>query len=137
MRFTNLAFLVGLAIGAIPAYLLLDQLGQSLGMPSLTGTADSLASIIWGTIFPRILMVYAVLFSCGVVLFRYLNSEVPLKWCLALGAIYGVGYLILMLVSQAWSTGGIFLPVLFCLGLLSSPILGGIQAKRFATRKRS
>lgn len=137
MRFTNLAFLVGLAIGAIPAYLLLDQLGQSLGMPSLTGTADSLASIIWETIVPRILMVYAVLFISGVVLFRYLNSEVPLKWCLALGAIYGVGYLILTLAFQAWSAAGIFLPGLFCLGLLLSPILGGIQAKRFATRKRA
>jgi uncharacterized membrane protein YhdT len=82
-------------------------------------------------------MVYAVLFICGVVLFRYLNSEVSLKWCLALGAIYGVGYLILMLASQAWSAGGIFLPGLFCLGLLLSPILGDIQARRFATRKRA
>jgi hypothetical protein len=137
MRFTNLAFLVGLAIGAIPAYLLLDQLGQSLGMPSLAGTADSLASIMWETIVPRILMVYAVLFLCGVILFRYLNSEVPLKWCLALGAIYGAGYLILTLAFQASSAGGIFLPGLFCLGLLLSPILGGIQAKRLATRKRA
>ena len=91
MRLTNLVFLVGLAIGAIPAYLLLDQLGQLLGMPNLTGTTGSLASIIWETLVPRILMIYTVLFICGVVLFRYLNSEVPLKWCLALGAIYGVG----------------------------------------------
>ena len=136
MRFSNLAFLVGLAIGAIPAYLLLDQLGQSLGMPGLTGTSDSLSRLIVQTIVPRILMVYAVLFGCGMVLFRILNSEVPLKWCLALGALYGGGYLILTLDSQAWSTGGIFWPGLFCLGLLLSPILGGIQAKRLATRKR-
>jgi hypothetical protein len=137
MRLTNLVFLVGLAIGATPAYLLLDQLGQLLGMPSLTGTTGSLASIIWETLVPRILMIYALLFICGVVLFRYLNSQVPLKWCLALGAIYGVGYLILMLTSQSSSAGGIFLPGLFCLGLFLSPILGGIRAKRFATRRRT
>jgi hypothetical protein len=117
--------------------LVLDQLGQSLGMPSLTGSAESLASIIWGTIVPRILIVYAVLFICGVILFRYLNSGVPLKWCLALGAIYGLGYLVLTLASQAWSAGGIFLSGLFCLGLLLSPILGGILAKRLASRKRA
>jgi hypothetical protein len=137
MRSKNLALLVGLAIGAIPAYLLLDQLARSLGMPGLADSAKSLAGLIFGTIVPRILMVYGVLFICGVILFRYLNSEVPLKWCLALGAIYGGGYLILTLASQEWSTGGIFLPGLFCLGLLLSPILGGILAKRFATGGRA
>jgi hypothetical protein len=60
-----------------------------------------------------------------------LDSPVPLKWCLALGSIYGVAYFGLMLVT----VGADFLPGLFCFGMLISPVLGGPQAKRRAIRK--
>jgi hypothetical protein len=137
MRITNLAFFLGIAVGVIFAYLLLDAFAQALGMPGLGDTANSLSILIVQFMLPRVLIVYAVLFFGGAVLFRFLNSEVPLRWCLALGSFYGVGYLCLMLASQNWSAKGLFLPGLFCLGMFISPILGGIQAKRIASRKRS
>jgi hypothetical protein len=136
MRITNLALFLGIAIGGIFAYGLLDALAQSLGMPGLLGTtANSLAGFIFQVIVPRVLIVYLVLFAAGAILFCFLDSAVPLKWCLALGCIYGIGYLIGEMAIQDWSFGGLFLIGLFCLGMLISPILGGIQAKRIVSGK--
>src|SRR5260221_6162001 len=120
MRFRNLTLLLGIVCGAFFAFLLVQAFAQAVGLPGLGGAYGSLTQLIVREIAPRILMAYAVLFVGGMLLFHILDSPVPLKWCLALGSIYGLAYFGLMLVT----VGGDFLAGLFCLGMLISPVLG-------------
>lgn len=86
---------------------------------------------------PGLLVTYAVLAAGGMALAMFVDSAVPLKWCLGLGAIFALLYLsggIFGLVKYA-ATGASLAPSLLItatigFSYLVAPIVGGYIIKR-------
>jgi hypothetical protein len=78
----------------------------------------------------------------GAVLFRLVDSEVPLKWCLGLGCLYAGSYFSFAIVAFS-KTPNMVVPsivsliplILIGVGMLITPVFGGYQAKRILRRK--
>ena len=78
----------------------------------------------------------------GTVLFRLVDSEVPLKWCLGLGCLYAGSYFSFAIVAFS-KTPNIAVPsivsllplILIGVGMLVTPVIGGYQANRISRRK--
>jgi len=127
LRLTNVALLLGIAIATFLAYLVIEALAKLLGMPDSATRFDSYTAAVLTLIVPRVAIICAALIGSGAILFYFLNSEVPLKWCVALGLIYAVGY---------FSLNPSVTSCIISLGMLISPIYGGYQAKRISLRRR-
>jgi hypothetical protein len=78
----------------------------------------------------------------GAVLYRLIDSEVPLKWCLGLGCLYAGSYFLFAVVAFS-KTPNIVVPsivsliplILVGLGMLITPVIGGYQVRRISRRK--
>ena len=130
MRLTNLVLLLAVLFGAVWLNaILVVFLG---GLPA-AGTYHSISAILFKDIIPHALVSYVAVGVAGAVLSYFVNSAVPLLWCLVLGFICVVAKLMLFYSS---SVGWIVLNTLLSLGLLVAPVASGYWVKRVTRGNR-
>jgi hypothetical protein len=131
MRFINVLILLAVLFGAVWLYIYVEEFARWIGVLDLGRSFDSTWELVIKSIIPHVLIIYLVLAVAGAVLCYFVDSEVPLKWCLALGFLCALANL------SAFSSASIkwvFINTLISLGMLVAPVLGGYQIKRRAWR---
>jgi hypothetical protein len=131
VRFINVLIFLAVIFGATWLYIYLEEFAKWIGAVEFRGTFGSLSELMLKTVIPQVLIVYTVLAVCGAVLAYFLDSSVPLKWCLALGLLCALGNLLaLSSASIQW----VILNTMISLGMVVAPVFSGYQIKRRAWR---
>lgn len=131
MRLINILIFLAVIFGAFWLYIYLEEFAKWIGAVEFRGRFESISELILKTVIPQVLIVYTVLAVGGAMLAYFLNSSVPLKWCLALGLICAVGNMLaLSFASIEW----VIVNTLISAGMLVMPVFGGYQIKRRAWR---
>jgi hypothetical protein len=136
MRPLNALIMALVASGSLWVYFGIERLLGALGLSPTYVSGVGLWQALMMTLVPRVVMSCVVLGAAGTVLVHLVKSEVPLKWCLALGAL--CAFLYLWTASAALRRGSPFqvcLILLIAAALALAPVLGGYLAKR-GTRAR-
>ena len=145
MRIANLALLICVATGAFITFGFIDAIYNALFMWQILGPgAGDVSSVtMLAYILPQLLIGFLVLIASGSMLFRVVDSTVPLKWCLGLGSLIGFICLLIGVVARPNNSRGnsYFLDPLiisiFSICLAIAPAIGGFRAKQARSRKRS
>jgi hypothetical protein len=134
MRARNIALLVSVWFAAFGAYVVINVGGQILFSPTnINGHVAPSSSTISRLHFVGSFVVTALAWA---VLCRFVDSAVPLKWCLGLGALFSGTYLLPFFLfrppaahanvpASAW-----LYTVAVTLGYALVPVLGGYLVKR-------
>ena len=141
MRARNVFSAIGVAFAAFGANIFLKALLFG-SWSSHSAAGGKLESVSIMSLFLSPLVSLGVLMLSGAVLFRLVDSEVPLKWCLGLGCVYAGSYFLFAIVAFS-KTPNIAVPsivsllplILIGVGMLITPVIGGYQAKRISRRK--
>jgi hypothetical protein len=141
MRAKNAALLVVIAFSIVGAYFILGAIVNSWLTPLPKGMVSANAMLMHN--LPGLLVGYGVLAAGGVVLTMFVDSAVPLKWCLSLGAIFALLYLSggIFGLAKYGATRESFWPSLLIIGAISfsyllAPIFGGYVLKRRSRRQQ-
>jgi hypothetical protein len=132
MRTKNVVFLGCVACFALGAYVFLEGIVETWIIPLRLAAAGAPGVQV---MLPRLLTGFAVLGASGAILCALVESAVPLKWCLGLGSIYGIGYVLLagaapiVLPRVHQSIGGVLISLVVGFGMLTAPIIGGFLVK--------
>jgi hypothetical protein len=141
LRARNVFYVIGVAFAAFGANIFLKALlFGSWTSHSVAG--GKVASVSVTSLFLAQLVSLGVLTTSGAVLFRLVDSEVPLKWCLGLGCLYAGSYFLFAIIAFS-KTPNLVVPsivsliplILIGVGMLVTPVIGGYQAKRISRRK--
>jgi hypothetical protein len=131
MRFINVLILAAVIFGAVWFYIYVAEFAKYIGLLDFTGSYGSRSELLLKTIVPHALIVCLVLGAGGAVLCRFVDSPVPLMWCLALGFLCATANL---LAFSSRSIEWVLFNTLISLAMLAAPILGGYPIKRRARR---
>jgi hypothetical protein len=134
MRTKNIVFLICVVFFALGAYVFLEGIVE-------TWIVRSTVAGVGGVTIPQVLLArlltgFAALTASGAILCGLVESAVPLKWCLALGSIYGIAYVLLAVAAPIisprghQSLGAVLTALLVGFGMLIAPIIGGVLVKR-------
>ena len=141
MRAKNVALLVVIAFSMVGAYFILGAIANAWLSPLPKGMVSTNAMLLHS--LPGLLVGYGVLAGGGAVLTMFVDSEVPLKWCLSLGAIFALLYLSggiygLARYSAARESLWPSLLIIGAIGLsyLLAPIFGGYVLNRRSRRQQ-
>jgi hypothetical protein len=135
VRAKNTALFVVIAFSIVGAYFILGAIVNSWLTPLPKGVVSANAMLLHH--LPGFLVAYGVLAAGGMALAMFVDSAVPLKWCLGLGAVFALLYLsvgIFGLVKYA-ATGASLAPSVLIVATISFsylvvPIVGGYIIKR-------
>ena len=134
MRARNIALLVSVWLAAFGAYVIINVGGQILFSPThINGHVESSFSTIRHLHFIGSFVVTAF---AGALLCRFVDSVVPLKWCLGLGLLFAGTYLLVgspgtelefavNVPASVWLS-----TVAVTLGYALVPVLSGYLVKR-------
>jgi hypothetical protein len=134
MRARNIVLLVLVCFAALGAYIVINVGGQVLFSPThANGQVQASSSTIRQLHFIGSFVVSAL---AGALLSRFVDSAVPLKWCLGLGVIFAGTYLLPFLLlhpseahvdvpARVW-----LITVEDALSYALVPVLGGYLVKR-------
>ena len=134
MRARNIALLVSVWFAAFGAYVVINVGGQILFSPThINGHVEPSFSTIRHLHFLGSFVVTAL---AGALLCRFVDSAVPLKWCLGLGVLFVATYLFpfflprppaahVIVPASAW-----LFTVAVTVGYALMPVLGGYIVKR-------
>lgn len=133
--------MIGVAFAAFGANIFIKALlfGSWSNSAAAGGKVVSVSAM--SLLLPQLVSL-GVLMMSGAVLFRLVDSEVPLKWCLGLGCLYAGSYFLFAVVAFS-KTPNLVVPsmlslmplILIGVGMLIVPVIGGYQAKRISRRK--
>jgi len=134
MRTKNIVFLICVVFFALGAYVFLEGIVETWIVPLPVAGVGGFNGL--GVMLPRLLTGFGVLAASGAILCSVVESAVPLKWCLALGSIYGIAYVLLAVAGPIisprahQSLGGVLIALLVGFGMSIAPIIGGVLIKR-------
>jgi hypothetical protein len=127
VRLINVLIFLAVIFGAFWLYIYLEEFAKWIGAVEFRGSYRSTSELILKTDIPQALIAYTVLSVCGAVLCYFLDSSVPLKWCVALGLLCTV--VKLLGFSSPYIQWVLFNTVI-SLGMLIAPVFGGYMIKR-------
>jgi hypothetical protein len=131
MRFINVLIFLAVIFGAVWLYIYVEEFAKWIGILDFRVTFDSTWELLIKSIIPHVLIIYLVLAVAGAALCYFVDSSVPLKWCLALGFSCALANL---LAFSSPSMRWVLINTSISLGMLVAPVLGGYQIKRRAWR---
>jgi hypothetical protein len=131
MRFINVLILLAVIFAAVWLYIYVEEFAKWIGVLDFGGTFSSTWELLIKSIIPHVLIIYLVLAIAGAGLCYFVDSSVPLKWCLALGFLCALANL---LAFSSPSIKWVLINTLISLGMLAAPVWGGYQIKRRAWR---
>ena len=134
MRARNIALLVSVWFAAFGAYVVINVGGQILFSPThINGHVEPSFSTIRHLHYIGSFVVTAL---AGALLCRFVDSAVPLKWCLGLGMLFAGTYLLPFFLLRP-PTAHVNVPasvwlftVADALGYALAPVFGGYIVKR-------
>jgi hypothetical protein len=131
MRFINVLILLAVLFAAVWLYIYVEEFAKWIGVLDFAVTFSSTWDFVIKSIIPHVLIIYLVLAVAGAILCYFVDSSVPLKWCLALGFLCALANL---LAFSSPSMEWVLLNTFISLGMLAAPVLGGYLIKRRAWR---
>ena len=132
VRGKNYAILFGVAFGAFWAYIFLEFVARTLGMPGARSSPASVMDLVLKFRLPRALMLCLVLAVSGAILSRAFDSITSFRWCLALGTTYAAVYFALT-VNSDFSSPSVFLfSCVLSACVLMAPLVGRYLEQRIA-----
>jgi uncharacterized membrane protein YfcA len=126
MRAKNLVGFVCVVLGAFGAYVLFGMVTTSL-VVHRSGAVAVEGNSVWVFLAIAAAGTYGILAAAGAVLWRLLDSNVPLKWCLALGLLFASAYTAL---SATYAPDGSPWPIRQVIFLIVASVIGGYVMKR-------
>jgi hypothetical protein len=136
----NSVLLICIAFCALGAYVFLEGIVETWIIPLAVGGVGGFT--VLEVMLPRLLTGFGVLAASGAILCGLVESAVPLKWCLALGSVYGIAYVLLAVAAPVISPrahqsfAGVLIALAAGFGMLIAPIIGGALVKRRYLRRR-
>jgi hypothetical protein len=134
MRARNIALLVSVWFAAFGAYVVINVGGQILFSPThINGHVEPSFSTIRHLHFIGSFVVTAL---AGALLCRFVDSAVPLKWCLGLGVLFVATYLLPFFLPRPPAAhvdvpaSARLFTVAVTVGYALVPVLGGYLVKR-------
>jgi hypothetical protein len=138
MRARNIVLLVCVWLAAIAAYTIITLAGQIWFSPRPFNGQIHVSPDVKGPI--HYVASFVVLTLSGAVLCRFIDSPVPLKWCLGLGLTFAVihmapGFLVGPPIPAAYNVGfALLLNAAITIAYALLPVIGGYFVKRRGNR---
>jgi hypothetical protein len=129
MRLINILVFISTTAAALWTFMIVYALALIFARLIFTNDVHSALGAIFRFVVPQVLILYTVLFASGGVLARQLKTDVPLKWCLALGLVFATGNFSIVLKARVTSPIEVTFMGLFCTGMLILPVFGGYWRK--------
>ena len=131
MSTKNLVLFACIVLASLGGYTLLTVVVQLGFLPKPKAVQSGLPALV----IAHFIVSYGVLVAAGAALCAFLNSVVPLRWCLALGLLFAALHLAPFVIFYSrpeviFRLSNLLFNLAIALGYVIAPIMGGYLVKR-------